>query len=243
MSTIAPIVMVGVVVMSACSNEQNSNSYSATLRIAAASSLGDVLPPMLEAFSNEFSTGYEVSYGGSGELAAQVRHGAPFDLVFFASFDSVSRLAADGLLQSEVVIGPRNRLVLVRHTDSVLDIDSRLGIGGLGVPAGDYARKWISTSLDAYRAHELVEFPHVRSVLAAVENRTCAAGFVYSTDIVGRIDLVVVAADQATTTAASYGLGVLATSSQAAAAAQLADWLMQQESTWRHAGFTMPVSE
>jgi molybdenum ABC transporter molybdate-binding protein len=198
---------------------------------------------MLEAFNTEYPTNYEVSYGGSGDLAAQIRHGAPFDLVFFASFDAVVRLAADGLLQSEVVTGPLNSLVLVRHPDSVLGVDSRLGIGGLGVPAGDYARKWISTSLDAYRAHELVEFPHVRSVLAAVESRTCAAGFVYSTDIVGRTDLVVIAADQPATTAVSYGLGVLTTSSQAVPAAQLAAWLMHQESTWRHAGFTMPVSE
>ena len=114
MSTIAPIVMVGVVVMSACSNQNNSDSRSATLRIAAASSLGDVLPPMLGAFNTEYPTNYEVSYGGSGDLAAQIRHGAPFDLVFFASFDAVVRLAADGLLQSEVVTGPLNSLATSR---------------------------------------------------------------------------------------------------------------------------------
>ena len=55
------------------------------IRIGAAASLSDVLPTLLEAAEVELGLEIEAVYASSGELAAQLRHGAKLDALFLAS--------------------------------------------------------------------------------------------------------------------------------------------------------------
>jgi len=219
----------------------------ATLRIAAAASLSDVLPPLLDEFARLNDCSYQVSFGGSGELAAQVRHGATYDLLFLASWELVKELEHKQLVVPPCVVGPSNQLVLVTSTKEnnahadfrFADLDSsKLAIGSIGVPAGDYARRWIVSSIPELTA-QLVEFPHVRSVLAAVEQQSCAAGFVYLTDLDGRSELQILARANLDLVKA-YGIAVLHGSAHQQTARTLAEWLAQQHHAWLRAGFQEP---
>ena len=156
----------------------------ASVRLGAAASLSAVLPAALG------DADVEVVYGGSGELAAQLRHGAPFDALLLASPAPLARTAGAGLTTAPTAaIG--NLLVLASRTPdgptdpaSALRRAGCLALGAPGVPAGDYARRWLA-DLD-HDAVRLVELPHVRAVAAAVETGACPLGMVYATDLRGR---------------------------------------------------------
>jgi molybdate transport system substrate-binding protein len=74
------------------------------LRIAAASDLQSALPVVVERFQKEHPTeDVTLTFGASGQLAEQIRAGAPFDLFLSANRTYVEHLARDGVLQSESV--------------------------------------------------------------------------------------------------------------------------------------------
>ncbi len=158
----------------------------APVRIGAAASLSEVLPIALG------DAEVEVVYGGSGELAAQLRHGAPFDALLLADPAPLARTAQAGLTTPPVATFG-NHLVLVGRpagTDqdaaAALQQAGCLALGAPGVPAGDYARRWLADlDLDP-GALRLIELPHVRAVAAAVETGACPLGMVYATDLPGR---------------------------------------------------------
>jgi len=183
----------------------------ADLRLAAAASLSEVLPPLLAEFEQERGVEVEVVFGGSGALVAQFRHGAPFDALLLAGMGPAAQ-AQVGAGALEVlepdVLG--NFVVLVAKPGWPPAQDpgrstlrgqwralagKRVAIGGDGVPAGAYARAWMGRArLDA-DAVELVPMEHVRAVLAAVESGACAAGFVYFSDALPRPELPLLGAD------------------------------------------------
>jgi len=170
-----------------------------------AASLSDVVPSLQEQFvasksEQEEEINLEIIYGGSGELIAQQRHGGLFDAMFLASREAMEPLIESGRLSqfSQVRLGNSLRLVVpsLRGADvsddnfSILAFVTQgepLAIGGLGVPAGDYARVWLSSieGLDVSQIN-LVEFPSVRAVVAAVEGGSVSGGFVYATDVAHR---------------------------------------------------------
>jgi len=171
------LALVALCSLSACADPPS-------VRIGAAASLSEVFPAALG------DAEVEVVYGGSGELAAQVRHGAPFDALLLADPAPLARTAAAGLTTAPTAAFG-NLLVLASRTpDGATDPAAALrragclALGAPGVPAGDYARRWIA-DLDL-REVRLVELPHVRAVAAAVETGACPLGMVYATDLRGR---------------------------------------------------------
>ena len=216
------------------------------LRIAAAASLGDVLPTLLEQWSAQTQVSFEVTFAGSGELAAQTRHGAPFDLLFLASQAPLRDLHELGLLQSRVLAGPSNRLVWLRHSGE--SVHQRVAIGSPGVPAGDAARAWLEAQPTRFSDStvaavtqsdlSLIEFPHVRSVLAAVESGACSYGFVYATDVQSTSSNTrVLFSDDRPKGRVVYGFAVPKRASFPSQAQQLAHWLQRQQDAWHAAGF------
>lgn len=68
------------------------------LRIAAASDLRQALPVLIAAFRQSRPIEIDFSVGSSGQLAEQIRQGAPFDLFLAANQSFVTRLASDGVV-------------------------------------------------------------------------------------------------------------------------------------------------
>ena len=209
----------------------------APLRLGAAASLGDVLPPLLARAESRLERPIEAIYGGSGELVAQLRHGAPLDLLFLASDEPIRMLIEDGLMED--IGGPRiaNRLVLVGQSlapestlDQILQNAERVGIGSRGVPCGDVARSWlIDESIELDNA---VEFSHVRAVLACIEAQSCDVGFVYETDLNGRANFHVHAKREI---ASNYGFGARLNAPEGAQ--ELADFLSDSVLEFEKIGF------
>jgi len=147
---------------------------------------------------------FDVVYGASGSLRNQVADGAPVDAVLFASGDPVDALVAAGHVtavsrhvaarNSLVLIGPRGGKRYSFATIDTMPSDERLAIGDPGaVPAGRYARealenlqKW--SSLEGSR---LVYGGDVGAVVMYVRRGEVAAGIVYSTELTGNDDVVV----------------------------------------------------
>lgn len=175
----------------ACSVEQPT-----VLRVGAAASLGDFLPPVLESFEVA-NPGVEVelSLGGSHRIAQQAEMGAPLDLLFLAGGAPLDRLEEQGLVASGTrTVLLTNSLVLVgpavesatpvgtQLAEALLGVE-RIAIGSEAVPAGIYARQWLAKDrIEGALEGRAVLFEDVRAVLAAVASGTCERGFVYKTD-------------------------------------------------------------
>jgi molybdate transport system substrate-binding protein len=153
------------------------------LTVLAASSLTDVLPALDHA--------ERYSFGGSDQLAFQIRQGAPADVFAAASPKQPGALYRTGLVGKPVVFAA-NRLVLIvprgnpAHLRSVFDLRRRgirLVVGAKGVPIGDYTRK-VLTKLGLTGALQNVvsQEPDVRGILVKVALGEADAGFVYVTD-------------------------------------------------------------
>jgi molybdate transport system substrate-binding protein len=134
-------------------------------------------------------------YGASGDLAAQMEHGAPFDVLASAGEEPLLAELAD-----ERCTLARNTLVLVKRrsapeiTWSTLAATGptfRLAIGLTPqVPAGVYAEQALKNlgSWDAL-ASKTVRGTNVRNVLDLVARGEADAGIVYATDAHIRADI------------------------------------------------------
>ena len=153
------------------------------LRVLAAASLTEVLPRI------DRRPAY--SFGGSNQLAFQLRQGAPADVFASASPEFTQSLFRDGLVERPVTFAS-NRLVLVVPKEnpagirSVFDLrrkDAKLVIGGARVPIGTYTREVLRRlGLSSVLSKVVSQEPDVKGIVGKVGLGQADAGFVYATD-------------------------------------------------------------
>jgi molybdate transport system substrate-binding protein len=162
--------------------------------VFAAASLTDVLGEAAKGF--ESSTGHKVTFnfGGSNDLARQIKAGAPAELFFSADkaqMDEVARAGHVGGLADRIDV-LSNVLVVVVPAASAPRVAAPADLAALGrialanpeaVPAGVYARRYL-TSEGVWEAvkDKVVPTLDVRAALAAVEAEHADAAIVYRTD-------------------------------------------------------------
>lgn len=166
------------------------------------------MPALVQDFSSATGVRVELSYGSTGQLLAQIRHGAEFDVFIAAARAPVTELDQDGLLKPGSVRGiARNQLVLItpsgvehrfltRWSDLADPRVRRIVIGEPAtVPAGHYAAQALEAAglADATRSRILYA-SHVRQALDYVCGADVDAGVVYSTDARAALDRVRVVA-------------------------------------------------
>jgi len=161
--------------------------------VFAAASLTDALREAARGF--EAATGHKVSFnfGGSNDLARQIRAGAPADLFFSADLVQMEALEKDGRVSPiDRIDVLSNALAVVVPSDSKAKVASAADLRGLGklalanpeaVPAGVYAKQYLQAegAWDAVK-DRVVPTLDVRAALAAVEAGHVDAGIVYKTD-------------------------------------------------------------
>jgi molybdate transport system substrate-binding protein len=171
--------------------------------VAAAMSLRNVLPPIIDAFQRRSAAPkIVVTYGASGDLRRQVEGGAPIDAVVFASASDVDFLIERGRIAGGKRVVASNQLVLIgprgaepltfEHIDSV-PAGEYIAIGDPEtVPAGRYARQALQTlkKWDAVR-DRIVFGGHVAAVLQYARRGEVAAAVVYGTDVIDVDDVVI----------------------------------------------------
>jgi molybdate transport system substrate-binding protein len=153
------------------------------LVVYAASSLSGV--------ADAIDPGAEVVFGGSNDLAAQIRDGAGAGVFLAASAAPVEELRAEGLVESPVVFAS-NTLVVVVPADNpsgpttLVDLTRagmKLVLGAEGVPIGDYARDALAAAgLQEALAQVVSLEEDVKGVLGKVALGEADAGIVYATD-------------------------------------------------------------
>ena len=86
----------------------------ADVKVAAAANMSFALPKLIEAFNKEYpSIKVSTTIGSSGKLAAQIAHGANFDLYLSANISYPKRLAKQGIGYSRALPYALGELVLV----------------------------------------------------------------------------------------------------------------------------------
>ncbi len=161
--------------------------------VASAVSLREPLAEIARRFERAHpDVRVRLSFGASSVLAAQVRAGAPIDLLVAADERIVHALAEDGIAGDPIVVAG-NRLVVIQAEGAAARITSaedlmgpsirRIAVPPRAVPVGRYARGWlVRLGLLDKLAPRMVQTEHARATLAAVDAGDADAAIVYATD-------------------------------------------------------------
>ena len=155
------------------------------LTIFAASSLTNAFSAVAAAFAQKTGDQTTFSFAGSQELVAQLRQGAPADVVATADLPTMLKVPHG----SAATVFARNRLVIVtargnpKHVTGLADLarsDLVVVLAGPRVPAGKYAAQALASA--HVTAHPKSLEDNVRSVLTKVQLGEADAGIVYASD-------------------------------------------------------------
>lgn len=207
------------------------------LTVLAASSLTDVFSTAGTAYTKGHpDTKVTFSFAGSQELAAQVRQGAPADVLVTADTATMTGLgSATGTPKALA----KNRLVIavgkgnahqVKGLGDLARKDLKVILAAPEVPVGRYSRQ----VLDAQKitVHPVSQEPNVRAVLSKVELGEADAGIVYITDAAtpaarDKVDTVTI--PDAQNAIASYPAAVLSQSKHRSQADAFVRWLTSDQ--------------
>jgi molybdate transport system substrate-binding protein len=219
------------------------------VRVFAAASLVqpfEAVADALAAFTNRERP--QLSFGGSAQLALQLREGAP--ACVFASADpaNMHKVVAAGLVAGDPMVFARNRLAIVvcagnpKGVRGLADLarkDLVVLLGAADVPIGAYARQALGKAGVAVAA--VGEEASVRGIVSKVQAGEADAGIVYRTDCqIDGVEGVAVAA--AHDVVAEYQVAVLKGAQDAAQATAFVALLRSQPGQrilLRH-GFELP---
>ncbi|MEV4331433.1 molybdate ABC transporter substrate-binding protein [Streptomyces sp. NPDC049597] len=225
-----------------------SHAQDADLTVLAASSLTDVFEKAGAAYEKA-RPGTEItfSFAGSQELAAQVRQGAPADVLVTADTRTMDGLKDE---TGEPVVVARNRLVIATgegNPEKIAELKDLAGpsvkvvLASPEVPVGRYSRQILDAR--GVTVRPVSEEPNVRAVLSKVELGEADAGLVYKTDAATATDKVdAVEIPDAQNVIAQYPAATLKTSRHTEAADAFVQWLATAEAQklFRDAGFQQP---
>jgi len=184
------LVAVAAALVAGCGSSADSNPRP-QLIVSAASSLRNALA----GYANGFKPAkVRLSFGGSDELAAQIRGGSPVDVFAAANKKLPDQLFAEGKVQKPVAF-TGNRLVLAvpKGSDRVKQLSDltrpgvKIAIGAKTVPIGSYTRD-VLAGLPSIQRNEILanvksEEPDVAGIVGKLTQGAVNAGFVYVTDV------------------------------------------------------------
>lgn len=178
-----------VALLAGCGSSGDSGKRPGLI-VSAASSLKTAFT----AYGNDFSPAVvRLSFGGSDELAAQIRAGGRADVFAAANTKLPAALFAEGKVEKPVDF-TANRLVLavpksssVKSLDDVAKPGVKLAIGSATVPVGSYTRQVLSGLPAAEHNRILANVktaePDVAGIVGKLTQGAVDAGFVYATDV------------------------------------------------------------
>ncbi len=169
-----------VLALAACGGGDDDKA----LVVFAASSLSGV--------AEKIDPGADVVFGGSNDLAAQIRDGAKAGVFLSASAKPLTELRAQGLVEPPsvfasnllVIIVPATNSAKVNHIVDLTRAGVKLVLGAEGVPIGDYARESLELAGLGAALENVVSLEEdVKGVVSKVALGEADAGIVYATDV------------------------------------------------------------
>jgi molybdate transport system substrate-binding protein len=192
------------------------------LRVAAASDLRDALPVLARRFREKTRVEVVTTFGASGQLAEQIKAGAPFDVFLAANLKFVQDLASGGFVKPDSVKPyARGTLVLAVHGEAGSAIDTLADLkkpevkkialanpafapyGAAGKQALERAGLWAEVG------PKIVQAESVRQALQFVQSGNAEAGLV-GRSIANVPEIRVVAVDPTLYDPIIQGLGIVA---------------------------------
>lgn len=243
----AVAVVAGLAGLAGCGGSGGGDRSSLT--VVAAASLTEPFTELGRRFeAANPGTTVEVAFAASPSVAAQVRAGAPADVVATADRVVIDALAAEGLT-GPVVTFARNRLTVavapgnplgIRTVDDLARPDLDLVVCATEVPCGALAARALASAATAPRPRSFE--PDVKAVLGRVVLGEADAGLVYETDVraaAGRVDGVALAGDDLVT---GYGIASVAASDDVPGARAFVDFVTSRAGgeVLAGAGFELP---
>lgn len=162
--------------------------------VSAAVSLTQAMEAAARAYEDSGGGAVRLNFAASNVLSRQIARGAPVDLFVSADEAQMALAAQAGAIEPATRVALLgNRLAVVTRPGTAPPADvrallapavRRIAIGDpAGVPAGVYAREYLRRVglWDALQPR-VVPVTSVRAALAAVENGSADAAFVYETD-------------------------------------------------------------
>jgi molybdate transport system substrate-binding protein len=227
-----------------------SGSGSGTLTVSAASSLTNAFTDYGGSFAG---ARVRLSFGGSDELAAQIRKGVRPDVFAAANTKLPDALYAEGLVEKPVVFAG-NRLVIavpagskIRSVADLAKPGVKLAIGSESVPIGDYTRAVLgrlpADERSAILANVRSNEPDVKGVVGKLSQGAVDGGFVYVTDVAATDGkLRAVELPRALQPSVAYGVAIVKGAGNKAAARRFVDGLVDGDGArvLRDAGFEKP---
>ena len=214
-------------------------SSEPTLTVGVASSMADVMRRIEAGYGG---AGFQYSVAGSQVLVAQVREGAPIDVVITADRRTAQDLEDLGLLAGSPARFAGNELAIavapgnphaIADLEDLADPQRTIVLAAPQVPAGAYTRRMLQAAGVEVDPASLE--PSVRSVLAKVELGEADAGIVYATDLAAAaVDGVPIDASRNVLT--SYYAAVVVDSPHPRRAADLVVYLQGEEAAAALAG-------
>ncbi|HKH16392.1 MAG TPA: molybdate ABC transporter substrate-binding protein [Solirubrobacteraceae bacterium] len=232
------LALAGLLALAACGDDaavSGGGGDKPQLVVSAASSMKEALAACARDFP---AATVRLQFGGSDELAAQIRQGVPVDVFAAANTKLPDALAREGRLEQPVVFAT-NQLVLAvpaegGHVDSLEALERpgvTLALGAEGVPVGDYARAVVQRlgpgRSEAVLANVRSNEPDVKGIVGKLTQGAVDAGFVYASDVEatkGELRAIELPARLEPT--ATYGAGVVEAAKQPDAAEAFVDDLV-----------------
>ena len=208
-----------------------SGSGPARLVVSAASSMTRALEECAPRFGEEQDSDVRLSFGGSDELAAQIRQGAPVDVYAAANTKLPDQLHADGRLGPPVKFATNEFVLAVRKGSDIRSVrdltkeGTKIAIGSGSVPIGSYTRETLSKlpadEERAILANVRSNEPDVKGIVGKLTQGAADAGFVYVTDVNAAGDsLEAIDLPEKLQPQVTYGAGVVAGAKQPRLAAR-----------------------
>ena len=105
-----------------------ASAFGQAITVAAAADLSAALPEIAAKYTSHTGQDVKLTFGSSGNLATQIRNGAPFDVFFSADEEYPRQLVADGLADNDTLYRYAvGRLVLWVPNDVPVDLQ-KLGM-------------------------------------------------------------------------------------------------------------------
>jgi molybdate transport system substrate-binding protein len=231
------------------SGSEETSSGGGRLIVLGASSLTEAVTKYGESFE-----GAEVkpSFAGSDELAAQIQQGAKADVFASADTEYPAELFKKGLVEEPQVFAANELVIAVPEGSGIKNLADlakpgvKLIIGDPSVPVGSYTRTVLdrlpAAQREAIMGNVVSEETEVGSIVAKLEQGAAEAGFVYVTDEKAAEGLEPVAIPARLQPEVEYGVAVVKSSRDKAAAEEFVAGLIEGEGQedLREAGFRPP---
>lgn len=240
-----------VVAVAGCGDD-DAQGERPTLTVFAASSMREALEACAPGLSY---ANVRTSFGGSDQLAAQIRQGVQADVFVAANTELTTELTKEEKLDPPVAFASNVVAIGVPLGSKIDDISDladdgvSVAIGSKDVPVGSYTRTMLdrlpADERRAILANVKTEEPDAKGVIGKLTQGAVDAGLVYTSDLTatkGRLGTIDI--DKDLQPEAAYGAGVVTGTPQQEAAERFVDGLVDGpcHDALRARGFGPPPS-